>query len=316
MIPSEAVTKAEVALRAAEMAGMVEEVMNNRKEEVARRKELKQRPAGKHLDAAKAALIQVATLVTQMKSGGSSSRSKGRPGENNTACCIPRVPEVSGADAERVEGTSCGRDREGCIGGSHGNRRSDGCCNTADETALGPLDTGKETGIQRAQNTVSTLKERNLYTKCVPLPGEQQDEEMEGPHETLTPTQEERTRNGRGRGTQSIDSGEEAVSMFLPGRNTNASREASGGWKGTRPGHGLRGAWEMMRGLGGQELNRNTVTETHTWCKRNPETQKRKARHRRRPRCWTAGRAHCTAGKMHHTWLNSPKPKRGSNSSS
>ena len=65
--PSEAVSRAEAALKAAEAPGLAEDFIRNLKDEVSRRKEeqLKQRPVGKHLDAAKSALTQTATLMAR-----------------------------------------------------------------------------------------------------------------------------------------------------------------------------------------------------------------------------------------------------------
>ena len=79
--PSEGVSRAEAALKAAEMAELAEDIITNLRGETSRMKkeQLKQRPVGKPLDAAKTVLTHAATLMTKRhQEVAAAGRSKGR----------------------------------------------------------------------------------------------------------------------------------------------------------------------------------------------------------------------------------------------
>ena len=169
---------------------------------------------------------------------------------------------VSTADPERAEGTTeavCGRDREGCNGGSHCNQRSDGRCSAT-------------------QNTASALKERSWHTENIPSLGEQQDEEMEGLHETLTPLQD-----GSGKRNGTHTTGEEEIikavraaksldpSVHLGDMRTQTRQPARGGKEpGMDVDSRVRGG--LMKGMERQELSSDT--ETHTLDQTQPGEQR------------------------------------------
>ena len=86
--PSEAVSRAEAALKAAEAPGLVEDFIRNLKDEVSRRKEeqLKQRPVGKQLDAAKSALTQTATLMAMRNQKVAAAEARADRAEGRGRC--------------------------------------------------------------------------------------------------------------------------------------------------------------------------------------------------------------------------------------
>ena len=96
--PWEAVSRAEAALKAAEMAGLAEDIITNQKREISRRREeqLKQRSVGKQLDAAKTALTQAATLVTKRNQEVAESRS----GEGNAPDRVSVISKMCIADSQ------------------------------------------------------------------------------------------------------------------------------------------------------------------------------------------------------------------------
>ena len=166
--PSEAVTKSEAALTAAEMAGMAEGLVANLKEEVAKRKEehLKQRLVGKQLDAAKAALTQAATLLTKrnLEVAAAEARTLQAAHREHLRCLEltqnePRVQQRQPVEEIERVASEAATAIEGVMG----------VVTRLMKLQRGLLTPEEETGIQRAQNSVSVLKEGCWYTECIPL---------------------------------------------------------------------------------------------------------------------------------------------------
>ena len=95
---SEAVSRAEAALKAAEMAGLAEDIITTLKNEISRIKQDQLKQRGKQLDAAKTSL----THDDQAKSGSGSGGSKSRSGQGNAPDCVSEISKMCIADSERT----------------------------------------------------------------------------------------------------------------------------------------------------------------------------------------------------------------------
>ena len=267
--PSEAVAKAEAALKAVEMTGVTDELIANLKEEVAKRKEeqLKRGSVGKQLDAAKPALTQAATLVTKRSQEVAAAEARADQAKTTLQTayreylrCLeltqnePRVPQRQPAEDMVKVATEAATAIEGVMG----------VVTRLMKLQPGLLTPGEGTGMQRAQNTVSALKkhrEHPLSWRATGRVDGRTARDIDSTPGGLWQV-EGHTHNWRRGGTQSIKSGEDVGPLNPPGRDANTNEATCDeGWKGTRLGSGLKGALGLMKGLGGQDLSSHTETQ-------------------------------------------------------